>query len=101
MIVRVVRLSFRPDAVAAFLALFEERKMRIRNFPGCRHLALWQDVNEPGVYCTYSHWDSEAALDKYRFSAFFKETWALTRAGFAAPPVAWSVTEVVVVPQSL
>ena len=34
MIIRVVRLTFREDATAAFEALFEERKERIRNFEG-------------------------------------------------------------------
>ncbi len=96
MIVRVVRLTFHQEKVPDFLELFNERKVRIRHFEGCLHLALWQDVKEPAVYCTYSHWMDERALDKYRFSSFFKETWGLTRALFAAPAVAWSVHEIVV-----
>lgn len=98
MIVRIVRLTFRTDATADFLALFDARKEQIRHFAGCTHLALWQDVREPDIYCTYSHLENEAALNKYRFSEFFKETWGLTRALFAASPVAWSVQEVTVLP---
>jgi quinol monooxygenase YgiN len=90
MIVRVVRMKFRPEEVAAFQALFEARKGRIRGFEGCRHLELWRDAHDPDVFFTYSHWDHEAALDHYRFSDFFKETWALTKALFADKPNAWS-----------
>lgn len=91
MIVRVVQMTFRPDEVDTFVALFEQRKERIRHFEGCTHLELWQDTKQPNVFFTYSHWVSEQALDHYRFSSFFKETWSLTKALFAAPPQAWSV----------
>ena len=91
MIIRVVQMTFRTDAIEEFRALFEERKHRIRHFDGCRHLELWQDAHKPEVLFTYSHWDSEAHLDHYRFSSFFKETWGLTKALFALPPQAWSI----------
>ena len=91
MIIRVVQMSFRPEAVSIFEELFAERKSRIRHFEGCLHLELWQDAGKPEVFFTYSHWESEAHLNRYRFSPFFKETWGLTKALFAAPPQAWSM----------
>ena len=91
MIIRVVQMTFRNDAIESFQALFAERKSRIRHFDGCLHLELWQDARRPEIFFTYSHWASEAHLDQYRFSAFFKETWGLTKALFATPPQAWSV----------
>jgi heme-degrading monooxygenase HmoA len=84
-------MRFREDAVDDFKALFEVRKGRIRHFEGCLHLELWRDANDPCIFFTYSHWESEAHLNHYRFSPFFKETWGLTRALFAAPPQAWSI----------
>lgn len=90
-------MEFRPEAVAQFEALFAERKMRIRHFEGCLHLELWREEGRPEVYFTYSHWESEAHLDRYRFSAFFKETWGLTKALFATPARAWSVGRRIVV----
>lgn len=96
MIVRVVRLTFREEEVTTFQKLFTDRSAQIRAFHGCLHLALWRDVKEPNVFCTYSHWEDGHALDNYRFSGFFKETWALTKSLFAAPPVAWSATEEIV-----
>ena len=93
MIVRIVQMTFRTDKTDEFVAMFNERKDRIRHFDGCRHLELWQDKKQPEIFFTYSHWDSETALDHYRFSEFFKETWGITKAMFAAPPQAWSVVQ--------
>lgn len=91
MIVRIVQMHFRTEEVDQFKALFEERKERIRNFEGCHHLELWQDVKNTDVFFTYSYWESEAALDHYRYSEFFKDTWGRTKALFQAPAQAWSV----------
>ncbi len=91
MIIRVVQMTFREAEVASFLALFEARKRDIRHFKGCLHLELWRDAHNPAVFFTYSHWENEPALDHYRFSLFFRETWSLTKALFALPPQAWSI----------
>lgn len=96
MIIRVVQMTFIPENTEAFQAIFEERKHIIRNFEGCKHLELWQDANNPCIFFTYSHWDSEKHLDHYRFSDFFKETWNLTRALFSAKAQAWSVTRKII-----
>ena len=93
-LIRVVRMKFRADAVQDFRALFAERKSTIASFDGCTHLELWQDAHDPTVYCTYSHWESEAPLDHYRFSEFFKDTWTKTRALFAEKAAAWSAVAV-------
>ena len=94
MLIRVVRMAFAVEKVPAFLALFHGSEHRIRQQPGCRHLELWQDADQPGVYCTYSHWDDAAALDTYRQSTLFGEVWPATKRLFAAPPLAFSVTPV-------
>ncbi len=86
-------MTFRPDAVNDFLALFEERRHTIRGFAGCSHLELWQDAHQANVFFTYSKWDNEASLDHYRFSEFFKDTWGRTKALFEGKPQAWSVTQ--------
>jgi len=93
MIVRIVQMTFRNDAVGDFTALFEERKEIIRGFAGCRHLELWQDTTHENVFFTYSMWDAQSDLDHYRFSAFFKDTWGRTKALFAEKPQAWSVVQ--------
>jgi len=91
MIVRIVQMTFRPETVEQFVLLFEQRRETIRSFPGCTHLELWQDTRQPNIFFTYSHWTTEAHLDHYRFSEFFKDTWGRTKELFAQPAQAWSV----------
>ena len=90
MLIRIVRMTFAPEQVPAFLALFHESKNRIRAQPGCRHLQLWQDAANPAIYITHSHWDDAGALDAYRQSALFGEVWPATKRLFAASAVAFS-----------
>ena len=83
-------MTFRPDAVDAFLAMFTEVAPQIRAFDGCHHLELWEDARYPNLLTTYSHWESGDALDAYRRGDLFRTTWAETKPLFAAPPVAHS-----------
>ncbi len=93
MIRRIVCMTFRTDAIDDFLDLFEKRKDQIRYFPGCRHLELWQDRQNPQVFFTYSWWEAEDNLEAYRHSDLFKETWSSTKALFADRPRAWSLDQ--------
>ena len=91
MIIRIVKMQFRPDAVANFLALFDGKKAKIAAFEGCLHVELWRDADNPNQFFTYSHWQSAEQLLAYRQSDFFRQTWAITKTFFAQPPEAWSV----------
>jgi len=91
MINRIVRMSFEPEKVTDFLLLFNEVKNKIANSEGCEGLTLLRDSAEPNVLFTYSYWNNEASLNKYRFSPFFKDTWARTKALFNDKPMAWSL----------
>ncbi|RYD52157.1 MAG: antibiotic biosynthesis monooxygenase [Sphingobacteriales bacterium] len=95
MIYRVVRLHLRSDATEQFEAFFHERKPLIEAFEGCYRTDLLRDTKEPDVYYTLSEWESEAHLDQYRFSAFFKETWTFTKSLFAGKAQAFSGAPVV------
>jgi quinol monooxygenase YgiN len=90
MLIRIVRMTFRPEEVSDFLENFEANKQSIRNFPGCQHLELWQDDNSENIFLTYSHWESEESLNKYRDSELFKSVWSFTKALFAEKPQAFS-----------
>lgn len=83
-------MTFHPDKVGDFLALFDATSPRIRAFPGCRRVDLWVDVRYTNILTTHSIWSDEAALDAYRASDLFKTTWQETRRWFAAPAVAHS-----------
>lgn len=90
MLIRTVRMTFRPDRLDDFLALFREARPKIAATPGCRHLELWQDARFPNVLTTYSHWDDADALDAYRHSDLFRTTWKQTTPLFAGAPIAHS-----------
>jgi quinol monooxygenase YgiN len=96
MVVRLVKLHFREDAVDSFLELFENKRDLIRGFAGCRHLELWRDHLHPQVFFTYSIWENTDALNNYRQSGFFQETWQATKALFGGKPEAWTVDPVTV-----
>ncbi|MEM9821330.1 MAG: antibiotic biosynthesis monooxygenase family protein [Bacteroidota bacterium] len=91
MIKRIVKLTFAIEKVPQFLAIFEQSRLNIRRFPGCNYLEVWRDKDQPNVFFTYSFWENEAALDKYRHSALFRETWQQTKKLFADKPMAWTV----------
>lgn len=93
MLVRIVKLNFKPENISSFEQIFEESKDRIRNFEGCQHLELFQEKNEQNIFFTYSYWQDEKALEAYRNSDFFKETWAKTKSLFGGKPEAWSVSK--------
>jgi quinol monooxygenase YgiN len=91
MLLRIVRMQFQSDQVSLFLQIFEESKPVISLFPGCISVELCQDVSDATVYYTFSQWMDEAALDAYRQSSFFKQTWAKTKVLFAAKAQAFSL----------
>lgn len=93
-LIRVVRMTSRSEEVPAFLDNFEAHKVLIRNFPGCSHLELWQDENQKNIFITYSHWESEAALNQYRDSQLFKSVWGFTKTLFSEKPQAWSTKKI-------
>ncbi len=90
MLLRTVRMTFRPDAVPAFLALFGATRGKIAAQPGCHALALWADPRYSNILTTVSEWTGAEALDAYRATDLFAATWAETKAMFAAPPIAIS-----------
>jgi quinol monooxygenase YgiN len=92
MIKRIVKMTFRPEAVVEFRnAVFEQSKEQIRAFQGCRHMELLQHTDAQNVLFTLSIWDDPEALEAYRHSELFRNTWAKTKALFAEPAEAWSV----------
>lgn len=90
MIVRLVKLSFRENEIDNFLSNFEIIKNSIRNFNGCLYLELLRDEQDPSIFFTHSHWESNEALQSYRHSDFFKNIWAETKSKFDKKPEAWS-----------
>lgn len=90
MLIRIVRMTFKPEHQKSFQTLFETHKYKIRAFDGCRHLELLQDTQSPHIFVTYSLWESEEHLNAYRHAPLFEEVWSQTKAMFAEKPLAFS-----------
>lgn len=88
MIKRLVKLTFRKEALNTFFQLLDNRKNDIRQFPGCLYLEVFQDKQQPNIVFTYSFWTDETALENYRHSTLFKTTWQETKVLFSDRPEA-------------
>ncbi len=94
MIVRIVKMTFRKDTADIFKEYTSEIRETIRNFDGCLHLDIYRDIHNPTIFFSYSHWQSEEHLERYRDSDFFKATWLKTKKWFGDKPTAWSVEKI-------
>lgn len=79
---RIVKMTFIPEKVNDFLEVFKSSAEIIRNFEGCKHMQLLKDMNVDNVYYTYSIWENEESLNKYRNSSVFREIWSKTKVNF-------------------
>lgn len=90
MLIRIVKMTFMVNEIDAFKQIFQASKEKIRSFPGVQHLELLQDIHQQNVFFTYSYWESEEDLEKYRHSSLFKNVWAQTKPLFKEKAEAWS-----------
>lgn len=91
MIIRIVRMHFTDAGVEEFLEIFNSNKIAIRNFPGCTHLQLLKDADDPNTYSTLSHWNSQQDLENYRKSELFGSVWGRVKTLFAERSQAFSL----------
>ena len=91
MFTRIVKMEFKPEEITLFQSNFETVKEKIRSFPGCTFLELYQDKKDSTIFFTYSKWKNESDLENYRTSDLFKNVWATTKPMFRSKAQAWSV----------
>ena len=95
MISRIVKMQFRTSEIDNFKSLFESVKEKIARFEGNRGVQLVQDIAMPEIFFTLSIWEHPQALENYRNSELFKDTWSKTKALFDKQrPEAWSTVVV-------
>ena len=91
MLIRIVRMHFTEAGVDEFLDIFERNKEAIRHFPGCTHLQLLRDADDPLCYATLSHWERAADLENYRKSDLFASVWGRVKTLFSERTQAFSL----------
>jgi quinol monooxygenase YgiN len=94
MIVRIVRMTFSEGNADAFHTIFEKYYDTILGMPGCSHLELLQDIDDPDVFVTHSHWESVEDLNAYRQTDFFVTVWTETKKLFREKAIAFSLKQV-------
>lgn len=94
MLQRIVRLTLMPERRDDFVEIFKTKKSKIEAFPGCISVRLIQDASNPNILGTWSVWEDDDALQAYRDSAMFLETWKTVKPMFADKAQAWSYLNV-------
>ena len=90
MILRVVKMEFKPESLSAFDTLFNQVHAQIEAMPGCSRVQLLKGSENTCLRTTLSWWENTEDLDAYRRSELFGQVWPQTKAMFQSPPVAWS-----------
>ena len=67
---------------------------KIRSSEGCVSLDIFRDKSNPTVFFSYSTWESEVFLEKYRESEFFVKVWSSAKKWFSDKPQAWTVQSI-------
>lgn len=91
MLIRIVRMHFTEAGVDEFLDIFDQHKVAIRNFPGCSHLQLLKDADDPLCFSTLSYWDNAQSLENYRKSELFGKVWGRVKNLFSERSQAFSL----------
>lgn len=91
MITRFVKLTFKEDKIDDFINIWNESREKIAGFDGCNFVEMHQARVPENVCFTHSIWESEDALNAYRYSELFQKTWAKTKVLFDDRPEAWSL----------
>ena len=79
-------MEFQSDKVEAFKSIFKENQSKIIAQQGCYDVQLLQDIHESNIFFTYSKWKSQAHLDQYRKTDFFKKFGRKRKYFFAINP---------------
>ena len=80
-IVRLIYVTVNPDQVKEAVSLWKNHcaPLMIKE-PGCLSEKLLECADAPGEFISYSEWDSQASIDKYRNSEAHAEIQKHSRA---------------------
>lgn len=84
-------MHFTEAGVDEFLDIFNQHKQAIKNFPGCTHLQLLKDADDPNCFSTLSHWNGPDDLENYRKSELFGSVWGRVKTLFSERTQAFSL----------
>lgn len=91
MLYRVVHMVFKEDKIDDFIKLFYNKQALIEANEGCKKVWLMTDSRNKYAMATWSLWESEDHLNKYRHSEMFEDTWKTVKPMFAEKAKAYSL----------
>ena len=83
-------MKFKKNKIDEFYFIFETVNNQISSFHGCNGMRLIYDKSDPSTIFTYSEWENNEALEKYRNSDLFLSIWPKVKLLFSEKPMAWS-----------
>jgi quinol monooxygenase YgiN len=84
-------MQFTPDSKATFIDIFYKKQPFIEGFEGCHSVDLMEDEADDMVLYTFSKWDENESLQKYRNSEMFIKTWKQVKPLFASKAQTFSL----------
>ena len=89
---RIVRMTLKnEDALQAFQNIYAKRNPYKNGVAGCLSVEILRDINESNICYTLSEWETNEALEEYRNSAYFKQTWPMVKALLSKRAEAYSL----------
>jgi len=93
MITRIVKMQILESKIDNYQEIVKPYVANIISFPGCKGVRVLKDKNSKTIIFTYSLWESEQDLEKYRKSEMFREIWYKVKQLFSVPAEAWTVVD--------
>jgi quinol monooxygenase YgiN len=94
MILRVVKMVVDQNKIDVFNHFMSNVKMEKIKLEGCVHYDHFGDKQYQNVFYSYTIWESERYLNKYRKSELFREVSSTLRSLCLTEPTAWTVENV-------
>lgn len=78
---------------ALFKQTLKDYQKALKEQKGCMHLDMFSDKKEKDIFYSYTIWDNDTNLKKYRKSALYKELSGKILPLCDKEPKAWTVDE--------
>jgi len=94
MILRVVKMELIETKIGLFERFMSNLKDEKLRQEGCLHHDIFCDKDNNSIYFSYTIWNNEKSLKKYKKSELFKVVSQTIRSFCVKEPLAWTVENV-------
>ncbi|OFX61669.1 MAG: hypothetical protein A2046_04560 [Bacteroidetes bacterium GWA2_30_7] len=93
MIVRIVKMQVNESNKVLFKQTLKDYQPLLKKQKGCMQIDMLNDKKIKDIYYSYTIWDNEENLKKYKNSDFYKELSSKVLPLCEKEPQAWTVDE--------